>query len=136
GQQRGGGRARGVPSGRLPGRDGRRRRQRAAGGVRRGRRPHGLEARLRRVRADGRRRGPGTATAGPAGTGGQGDVVTGVRRGVLQLPAPQNGRASCRARELFSYESASYSITSIHKSDIYWCIVIYIKEKTAYDIFT
>src|SRR5690606_15391788 len=94
GQQRGGGRARGVPSGRLPGRDGRRRRQRAAGGVRRGRRPHGLEARLRRVRADGRRRGPGTATAGPAGTGGQGDVVTGVRRGVLQLPAPR--RAGCR----------------------------------------
>ena len=62
-------------------------------------RPDGLEARLRPVRADGRRRRPGAPAAGPAGAGRPRDAHAGLRRGLLELPAARRaGRQPLRAR--------------------------------------
>ena len=66
GRRRRGGR---HPGRRLPGRARRRRRQLPDRAVRRRRRPAGLEARLRPVRAAGRRRRPRPPAAGPARSG-------------------------------------------------------------------
>ena len=58
-----------------------------------------LEARLRSVRADGRRRRPGPSAAGPAGAGRPRDADAGLRRRLFQLPAPRrDGAADLRRR--------------------------------------
>ena len=81
------GRARRDPRRRLARRHGRGRRQRAARGLHRRRRTAGLGPRLRPLRADGRRRRPGAAAAGPAGAGRPRDA----RRSAT----PASTRASC-----------------------------------------
>ena len=52
---------------------------------------HGLAARLRPVRAAGRRRRPRPAAAGPAGAGRPRDAHARLRRRLLQLPAARRG---------------------------------------------
>ena len=77
------------PRRRLARRARRRRRQLPDRAVHRGRRPPRLEARLRPVRAAGRRRRPRPPAAGPPGPGRPRDPHPRLRRRLLQLPAPR-----------------------------------------------